>query len=99
MSLTSKLRTAIGVVFILTIAGAISVAAQTPTVADTSSTSAATNAATTSEPKKAEGTKPSTASTETAVPDKSAEASRKANNSSTSERVPADPPVIPTPAA
>jgi hypothetical protein len=99
MSLTSKLRTAISASFILTIAGVIGVAAQTPTVADTSSTSAATNAATTSEPKKAEGTKPSTASTETAVPDKTAEASRKASNASTSESVPADPPVIPSPQA
>ena len=103
MSLTSKLRTAISVVFILAIAGVISVMAQTQTVADTSSTSAATNVATTAastnEPKKAEATKPSTAATENTAPDKTAHASRNGTNSSTSASVPADPPVIPTPAA
>jgi hypothetical protein len=98
MSLTSKLRTAISLVFILTIAGAISVTAQTQPVSDSSATSAATNSATTSEPKKAEGAKPSSASTENTAPDKTAEASRNASNSSTSTSVPADPPLIPTPA-
>lgn len=99
MSLTWKLRTAISVVFMLTIAGAISVTAQTQAVADTSSTSAATNAASTSEPKKAEAAKPSTAATATTAPDKTTEGSRNASKSSTSASVPADPPVIPTPAA
>ena len=97
MSIASKLPTAISVVFILTIAGAISVTAQTQAVADSTSTSAVTNAATTSEPKKAEGTKPSSASTESTAPDKTAETSRNASKSSTSESVPADPPAIPSP--
>jgi hypothetical protein len=81
MSLNSKLRTALGVVFILTTAGAISVTAQTQAVADSSSTSAATNAATTSEPKKAEGTKPASAPSEHPAPDKTSEVNRSVGNS------------------
>jgi hypothetical protein len=81
MSLNSKLRTALGVVFILTTAGAISVTAQTQAVADSSSTSAATNAATTSEPKKAEGTKPASAPSENPASDKTSEVNRSVGNS------------------
>ena len=97
MSLTSKLRTAISVVFVLTTASATCVTAQTQAVADNTSTSAVTNATTTSEPKKAEPAKPATASTETPVLDKTD--ARNVSKSSTSASVPADPPVIPTPAA
>ena len=97
MSLTSKIRTAISVVFILTTASATCITAQTQAVADNTSTSAVTNATTTSEPKKAEPAKPATASTETPVLDKTD--ARNASKSSTSASVPVDPPVIPTPAA
>ena len=95
MSLIPKLQTALSVVVILTTAGAISVMAQTQAVAD-SSTSAATNAATTSEPKKAEGTKPSTTASESTSPDKASEVNVASSNVSTN--APADPPFIPTPA-
>lgn len=97
MSLTSKLVTAISVVFILTAAGAICVTAQTRTTSDNSSSSTAGSAAVTTDPKKAEGTTPSPASIEQSAPEKTAEANREANNSSTSVNVPGDTPVLPSP--
>lgn len=62
MSLITRLQTALGVVFLLTTAGAISVTAQTPAAADSSSapTTATTTAAPTSEPEKTELAEPST---------------------------------------
>ncbi|MCM3902900.1 MAG: hypothetical protein ND866_14435 [Pyrinomonadaceae bacterium] len=97
MSLTSKLLTAISVVFILTVAGAIGVTAQTRTTSDNSSSSTAASAAVTTDPKKAEGTTPSAASVEQSAPEKTAEANREANNSSTSVNVPSGTPVLPSP--
>ena len=94
MSLIPKLRTAISVVFILTTAGAISVTAQTQTVADNSLTIAATN----SEPKKAERTKPSTAPVESTTSDKTSEVSRNTSEASAPVNAPADPPLLPNPA-
>jgi len=81
MSLIPKLRAGLSVVFILTTAGAISVAAQAQAVADNSPTKPISNAVSTSEPKKAEGTNPTTAPSENTVSDKSSEASRDAKNS------------------
>ena len=97
MSFIPKLRTALGVVFILTIACAISVTAQTQAVAGNSSTGAATNTASTSEPKKAEVAKPAIAPAENSLPDKTSEVSRNASDSITSASVPADPPLLPNP--
>jgi hypothetical protein len=68
MSLNSELRTALIVIFILTTAGSVSVAAQNQVVAGKSSTQTATNAASTSEPKKAEDKKPSAAISENTLP-------------------------------
>lgn len=76
-------------------AGAITVTAQTQTVADSSSTQTAANVASTSEPKKAEAAKPPTA-LENTPSDKTAVASRNASNSSGSAT--ANLPVLPTPA-
>ena len=98
MSSIPKLQTALSVVFILTTAGAISVAAQTQAVADNLSSKTIANPATISETKKAEGTKPSPASSENTTPDKTVEVSSDASNSRLSASVPADPPLIPTPA-
>ena len=78
MSVIPKLRIALSVIFILTIAGAISVTAQTQTVANNSSNKTTANATTTTEPKEAEGKKPSTAPAK----NKTSEVSRDANNSS-----------------
>ena len=88
MSVIPKLRTALSVIFILTIAGAISVTAQTQPVADNSS-SASTN-----EPKKAEAVKPAVSTSESIAPDKTAEVNRDASSSSSA----ASAPVPPTPA-
>jgi hypothetical protein len=95
MSLNSKLRTALSMVFILTTAGAISVTAQTQAAADSSSTMTIASAATTNEPRKAESKKPSTAPSK----NKTSEVSRDANNSNASANAPADPPVVPRPAS
>lgn len=81
MTLIPKLQTALSVVFILTTAGAISITAQTQAVADNSSANAASTAATTSEPKKAEVAKPSTMLAKNTSPDKTSEVSRDAGNS------------------
>jgi len=78
MSLNTKLQTALGVVFILTTAGAFSVTAQTPAVVDSSVTKATTSAAPTSEPQTAERAEPSTA--EKIVLEKTAAVSRIAPN-------------------
>lgn len=69
MSLVPKIQTALSVVFLLITAGAISVAAQSQAVADNSSTNSDAIAASMSEPKKAEGTKPSAAGSENTTPD------------------------------
>ena len=50
MSLISKLRAALSVVFLLTTAGAIAATAQTPAVVDSPATKAATSVGPTSEP-------------------------------------------------
>ena len=74
MSLIPRLQGALSVVFVLTTASAISVSAQTQTAAGTYPTSTIPRADSTSEPKKVEATKSSTASAEnTALPDKTAE--------------------------
>ena len=64
MSLISRLQAALSVVFVLTTVSAISVSAQTQTAAVTYPTSTILGADSTSEPKKVEATKSSTASTE-----------------------------------
>ena len=74
MSLNSKLRAALGVVFILTTAGAIGVSAQTQTATGSDPTNTTLRADSTNEPRKAEATKSSVASAENpALPDKTAE--------------------------
>lgn len=96
MTIISKLQTALSVVFILTTACAISVTAQTQAVADTSGTSAAKTAATTS--KRAEVAKLSTDSSENVVPDKTSEVSREARRSNLSTHAQAGTPALPRPA-
>lgn len=73
MSLKSKLRAALSVVFILTIAGAVSVSAQTQPAAGSYPTSTILRPDSTSEPKKVEAAKPSIAPAENAAPDQTAE--------------------------
>jgi len=74
MSLKSKLRAALSVVFILTTAAAISVSAQTQTATGSYPTDATVRADSTNEPRKAEATKSSVVSAENpALPDKTAE--------------------------
>ena len=70
MSLISKLRTALSVVFILTIAGAMSAMAQTQT--DRYSTSTILRADSANDPKKAEAAKPSVDSAEITAADQTA---------------------------
>ena len=67
--------------FILATAGATYVTAQTQTVADSSSIKTIAKAVPTSEPKKAEVAKQSSAPTENTVPEKTSETSRDANTS------------------
>ena len=93
MSLIPKLQTAISVAFILTTAGVISVAAQTQAVA---------SAASTSEPKKAEATKPSTSPSESTAPDDTVAANPGAGHASvlagsTSTSAPAKQPAMSNP--
>jgi hypothetical protein len=71
MSLNSKLRTALSVVFILTTAAAFSVTAQTPT--ENSSTSAVASTSSTITPKAVDNEKPSTPPVENLPADKNAE--------------------------
>lgn len=102
MSLLPKLQTALSVIFILTTAGAISVTAQTPAVADNSSTRMIASAASTSEAKKAEVAKPSAAASENTAPDKTSEINPGAGNAnvlaaSTSASAPAKQPAMPNP--
>ena len=74
MSLKSKLRAALSVVFILTTAAAISVSAQTQTATGSYPTDATVRADSTNEPRKAEATKSSVVSAENpALPDKTAD--------------------------
>jgi len=74
MSSISKIRTALGVVFILTSAGAISVSAQTQTATGSYPTSTIVRPDSTTQPKKVDAVTPLTALTEnTALPDKTAE--------------------------
>jgi hypothetical protein len=74
MSRIPRLQAALSIAFVLTTASAISVLAQTQTAAGTYPTSTIPRADSTSEPKKVEATKSSTASAEnTALPDKTAE--------------------------
>ena len=98
MSFIPQIKTALSIVFILMTAGAISVTAQTQVIAESSSSSAATNAAPTSEPKKVETAKPSTAPLENNASDKTAEVSRRNENGSISPvNELADPPLLPNP--
>src|SRR4029453_984562 len=74
MSLIPRLQAALSVVFVLTTASAISVSAQTQTAAGTYPTSTMLRTDSTSEPKKVEENKSSTASAKNkALPDKTAE--------------------------
>jgi len=80
MSHIPKLRTALGVVFILTTAGAISVSAQTQTATGSYPTSTIIRADSTNGPKKVEAAKSSTPAAEnTALPDNTAEANIETN--------------------
>ncbi len=81
MSLIPKRQTALSVVFILTIAGTISVTAQTQTVVDSSPTKPITNAVSTSEPKKVESTNAATAPSEIAATDKTSTVNPSAGDS------------------
>ena len=99
MSFISKLRAATSVVFILTIAGANGVAAQTQTVSGSYPSSTILRPDSTSEPKKAEAKKPSTATSEYNAPDKTAGANRDGGDSTTSVKAPAEMPVLPTQAS
>ena len=84
MSLITRLQTALGVVFMLTTAGAIGVMAQTPAAVDSSMTAttpaaptrAATTAAPTGQAPTAELAEPSAASAEKVVPEKTATVGR-----------------------
>src|SRR5258705_619406 len=73
MSLTPTLQTALSVVFILTIAAAISVTAQTQAVADSTSAKPLASAVSTSASIKAESKKPPTATSESAAPDRTSD--------------------------
>jgi hypothetical protein len=73
MSLNSKLGAALSVVFILTTAGAITVAAQTQATPDSYPTSTILRPDSTNDPKKAEAAKPFASSAEKAVLDKTFE--------------------------
>lgn len=81
MSLIQKLQTALGLVFILATAGAISLNAQAQAVSDSSSATVATNGST-SNPKKAEVVTPSVP-TENTESDKTSEVTRDRDNSKT----------------
>lgn len=95
MSLITKLTTALSAVFILTAAGAISVAAQTKTVTGRYPTSTILGPASKDEPAKVEPAKPSTAASETTATNKIAEVSRDATNLDTSPVAPEHPPALP----
>ena len=86
MSLNQKLQTGLGLVFILAAAGAISVSAQT--VSDSSSAAVATNATSSSDPKKAEVAKPPIATSETTTSDKTSTIIGDGNNAKPSAIVP-----------
>jgi opacity protein-like surface antigen len=88
MSLMQKLQASLGLVFILTTAGAISVSAQAPAVSDTSSV--ATDAASTNTPKKDEAVKPSSATSD--GPDKTIARTPTDKTESSSEAPPASQP-------
>ena len=76
MSFTPKLLTALSALFILTTAGAITVAAQTQTVAGSYPTSTILRPDSTTEPKKSEATKPSITTSENSAMDKITEVAR-----------------------
>jgi hypothetical protein len=77
-----KIQSALSVVFILMTASAISVTAQTQTLAGHSALRTSASAASTSEPKKAESTNPSTAPLESTATNENSEVSRNASVSS-----------------
>ena len=80
MPFIPKLRIALSTVLILTTAGALSVAAQTQTVAGRYPTSTILRPESTNEPKKAEATKLSTATSEKTEPNKTTEISPDTSN-------------------
>jgi hypothetical protein len=81
MSLFEKQRTVLGMAFILATAGAISVNAQTPAVAESSPATVVANTSTTNDPKETEAAKPSLATSEKRGFDQTAEIHR--DNSTT----------------
>jgi len=81
MTFITKLRIGLSAVFILTTAGAIGVTAQTQTAAGVYPTSTILRPESTTEPKRAESAKVSTAASENAAPDKTSEISRGSSNS------------------
>ena len=84
MSFIPKLKTTLGVAFILATAGAISVRAQTQAVAENPSTNASANASRTSELKKTSSLTSAVALVENTAPDKPSETTRDAGSPSVS---------------
>ena|ERR1044072_5396389 len=99
MSLNSKLRTALSVVFILTVAAAIGVTAQPPT--ENSSTSAVASTSSTITPKAVDNKKPSTTPVENLPAHKKAEVGPSEDtattNAATSSATTANAPTTPAP--